>query len=129
MKIDDTSPNVEKKKYHNQPSSSSASMEKMFARMGDIMQEIINEIKKGGVQFIDHTTSLLRVIAIDVRNICLSKVNEVMHPNMVFHCVNDGLGNSVHQMKDWHEMMLEHGNFLRRGLICLYLSPILIFHY
>jgi hypothetical protein len=100
MKIDDTSPNVEKKKDHNKPSSSSTSMEKMFARMGDIMQEIINEIKKGGVQFIDHTTSLLRVIAIDVRNICLSKVNEVMHPNMVFHCVNDGLGNSVHRMKD-----------------------------
>jgi hypothetical protein len=31
MKIDDTSPNVEKKKDHNQPSSSSTSMEKMFA--------------------------------------------------------------------------------------------------
>ncbi len=68
--------------------------------MGDIMQEIINEIKEGGVQLIDHTTSLLRVIAIDVRSICLSKANEVMHPDMVFHCVNDGLGNSVHQMKD-----------------------------
>jgi Holliday junction resolvasome RuvABC ATP-dependent DNA helicase subunit len=38
-------------------------MKKMFTRMGDIMQEIINEIKEGGVLFIDHTTSLLRVIA------------------------------------------------------------------
>ncbi len=63
--------------------------------MGDVMQEIINEIKEGGVQFIDHTTSLLHVIAIDVSSIRLSKVNEVMHLDMVFHCINDGLGNSV----------------------------------
>ncbi len=49
MTLDDTSPNVEKKKDHNQPSSSSTLMEKMFARMGDIMQEIINEVKEGGV--------------------------------------------------------------------------------
>jgi hypothetical protein len=34
--------------------------------MGDVMQEIINKVKKGGVQLIDHTTSLLHVIAIDV---------------------------------------------------------------
>jgi len=64
--------------------------------MGDIMQEIINEIKEGGVQFIDHTTSLLHVIVTYVRGIRLSKVNEVMHPSMVFHYVNDGLGNLVH---------------------------------
>jgi hypothetical protein len=89
-------------------------MKKMFARMGDIMQEIINEVKKGGVQLIDHTTALLRVIAIDVRSIRLSKVNEIMHPNMVFHCVNDGFGNLVHQMKDWHETMLEHGNIRKK---------------
>jgi len=63
--------------------------------MGDVMQEIINEVKEGGVQFIDHTTSLLHVIAIDVSSIRLSKVNEVMHLDMVFHCINDGLGNSV----------------------------------
>jgi hypothetical protein len=36
-------------------------MEKSFARMGDIMQKIINEVKEGGVQLIDHTTSLLHV--------------------------------------------------------------------
>ncbi len=70
--------------------------------MGNIMQEIINEVKEGEVQLIDHTTSLLRVIATGVRSIHLSKVNEVMCPSMVFHCVNDGLGNLVHQMKDWH---------------------------
>jgi hypothetical protein len=78
--------------------------------MGDIMQEIINEVKEGGVQLIDHTTSLLCVIATNVQSIRLSKVNEVMHPGMVFYYVNDGLGNSMHRMKDWHETMLEHGN-------------------
>jgi hypothetical protein len=42
----------------------------------------------------------LHVIVIDVQGIRLSKANEIMHLGMVFHCVNDGLGNSVHQMKD-----------------------------
>jgi hypothetical protein len=36
------------------------------------------------------------------------------HPNMVFHCVNDGLGKSMHQMKDLHEMMLEYGNIYKK---------------
>jgi hypothetical protein len=37
MRLDDTSPNVEKEKNHNQPSSSSTSTEKTLTRMGDIM--------------------------------------------------------------------------------------------
>jgi hypothetical protein len=114
MRPNDNSPNVEKEKDHNQPSSSSTSVEKMLAQMDDIMQEIINEMKESGVQLIDHTTSLLFVIATNVRGIRLCKVNEVMHPDMVFHCVNDGLGNLVHRMKDWHEMMLEHGNIHKK---------------
>jgi hypothetical protein len=52
----------------------------------------------------------LCVIATNAQGVHLSKANEVMHLGMVFHCVNDGLGNSVHQMKDWHETMLEHGS-------------------
>jgi hypothetical protein len=103
---------VEKEKNHNQPSSSSTSTKKTFIWMGDIMQEIINEVKEGGVQLVDHTTSLLHVIATYVWG--FSKVNEVMYPDMVFHCVNDGLGNSVHRMKDWHETILEHGNICKK---------------
>jgi hypothetical protein len=98
--LDGTSPIAEQKKDHNQPSSSSTPNEKTFVPMGDIMQRIINEIKEGGVQLINHTTSLLCVIAIDVRSISLPKVNEIMHFDFIFHCVNDGFGNSVHQMKD-----------------------------
>jgi len=37
MRPHDTSPNVEKKKDHNQPSSSSTSTEKALAQMHDIM--------------------------------------------------------------------------------------------
>jgi len=37
MRLNDTSPNVEKEKDHNQPSSSSTSTEKTLTRMGDIM--------------------------------------------------------------------------------------------
>jgi hypothetical protein len=83
MTLDGTSPNVEKEKDHNQPSSSSIPMEKMFARMGDIMQKIINEVKEGGVQLIDHTTPLLCVIATNVQGIHLFNANEIMHPGMV----------------------------------------------
>jgi len=89
-------------------------MEKTLAQMGDIMQKIINKIKESGVQLIDHTTSLLCVIATNVRGIRLSKVNEIMHPDMVFHCVNDGFGNSMHWMKNWHETMLKHGNICKK---------------
>ncbi len=64
----------------------------MLARMGDIMGDI-NEVKEGGVQLIDHITSLLHVIATNVQGIRLPKVNEVMHLGMVFHCVNDGFGS------------------------------------
>jgi hypothetical protein len=48
------------------------------------------------IQFIDHATSLLHVVASNVWNIHLSKVNEIMHPGMVFHYINDGLNNSMH---------------------------------
>ncbi len=84
MTPNDTSPNVEKEKDHNQPSSSSTPMEKALVQMVEIMQEIINEVKEDGVQLIDHATSLLRVIAY-VQGIHLSKVNEVVHLGMVFH--------------------------------------------
>jgi hypothetical protein len=66
LTLNDTSPNVGKNKDHNQPSSSSSPTKKTFVQMGDIMQEIINEIKKGGIQLIDQTTSLLCFTKIDV---------------------------------------------------------------
>jgi hypothetical protein len=41
-------------------------MEIVLTQMGVVMQEIINEIKEGGIQLIDHATSLLYVIASNV---------------------------------------------------------------
>jgi hypothetical protein len=39
---------------------------------------------------------------------------EVVHLGMVIHCISDGLGNLMHQMKDWHGTMLEHGNIHKK---------------
>jgi hypothetical protein len=100
LTLDDTFPNVEGKKNHNQPSISNIPMERIFAQMGDVVQKIINEVKQGGIQLIDHATSLLCVVASIVQSICLSKLNGIMHPSMVFHRIKDGLGNSMHWMKD-----------------------------
>ncbi len=32
----------------------------------------------------------------------------ITHPIMFFHCVDDGTGNLINQMKDWHESMFKH---------------------
>jgi hypothetical protein len=37
-----------------------------LAQMGDVMQKIINEVKEGGIQLIDHATSLLCAVASNV---------------------------------------------------------------
>jgi hypothetical protein len=64
LTLDYTFPNVEGKKDHNQPSISNVPMEIFFAQMGDVVQKIMNEVKKGGIQLIDHATSLLCVVAL-----------------------------------------------------------------
>jgi hypothetical protein len=85
-----------------------------IAQMDGVVQKIINEVKECGTQLIDHATSLLHVITSNVRSICLSKVNEIMHLSMVFHHVNDGPSNLMHWMKDWHETIIEHVNICRK---------------
>jgi hypothetical protein len=49
LTLDDTSPNVEGNKNHNQPSISNALAERALAQIGDGVQEIINEVKEGGI--------------------------------------------------------------------------------
>jgi hypothetical protein len=49
-------------------------------------------------------------LACNIRNIPLTKANVVLHPWLVLHHVENGLGNSVKQRKDWHETMLNHTN-------------------
>jgi len=114
LTLDYISPNVEGNKDHNQLSISNAPKKRALAQIGDVVQEIINEVKEGGIQLIDHATSLLCVVTSNVQSIHLSKVNEIMHLGMVFHHINDGLGNLMHQMKDWHETTVEHANIHRK---------------
>jgi hypothetical protein len=45
----------------------------------------------------------MRVLACNICNICLIKANANLHPRLVLHRVENGLGNSVKQFKDWHE--------------------------
>jgi hypothetical protein len=42
----------------------------------------------------------MRVLACNIRNIRLTKVNAVLHPGLVLHHIEDGLGNIVKQLKD-----------------------------
>jgi hypothetical protein len=52
----------------------------------------------------------MRVLACNIRNIRLTKANAILHPWLVLHRVEDGLGNSVKRLKDWHETMLSRTN-------------------
>ncbi len=58
----------------------------------------------------EHVISHMKILACNIRNICLTKANVVLHPGLVLHCLEDGLGNNVKQLKDWHETMFNHTN-------------------
>jgi hypothetical protein len=85
-------------------------METTFAQLVTTMQEIINECKEGDVTLCEHATSHMRVLSCNIRNIHLTKANAISHPGLVLHRVEDGLGNNVKQLKDWHETMFNHTN-------------------
>jgi hypothetical protein len=74
------------------------------------MQEITNECKEGDVTLCEHATSHMRVLACNICNIRLTKANAVLHLGLVLHYAEDGLGNSVKWLKDWHETMFNHTN-------------------
>jgi len=85
-------------------------MEKAFAQLVNTMEEIINECKKGDVRLCEYATSHMKVLACNIYNICLTKANANLHPRLMLHRVEVGLGNSVKQFKDWHETMFNHIN-------------------
>jgi len=85
-------------------------MERAFAQLVTTMQEITNECKEGDVTLCEHATSHMRVLACNIRNICLTKANAISHLRLVLHRLEDGLGNNVKRLKDWHEIMLNHTN-------------------
>jgi hypothetical protein len=85
-------------------------MEKVLVQLVTIMQEITNECKEGDVTLCEHATSHMKVLACNICNICIRKVNAVLHLMLVLHCIEDGLGNSVKQLNDRHYTMLNHTN-------------------
>jgi hypothetical protein len=74
------------------------------------MEEITNECKKGDVRLCEYATSHMKVLAYNICNIRLTKANANLHPRLVLHHVEVGLGNNVKQLKDWHETMFNHIN-------------------
>jgi hypothetical protein len=90
--------------------NSSTLMERALAQFVTIMQEITNECKEGDVRVCEYATSHLRVLACNIHNIHPIKANAILHPGLVLHFVEDGLGNSVKRFKNWHETMFNHTN-------------------
>jgi hypothetical protein len=76
----------------NDTINSSTPMERAFAQLVIIMQEITNECKEGNVTLHEHATSHMRVLACNICNICLTKANAILHIGLVLHCIKDGLG-------------------------------------
>jgi hypothetical protein len=94
----------------NDTINSSTPMERALAQLVTTMQEITNECKEGDVTLCEHATSHMRILACNIRNIYLTKANVISHPGLMLCHVEDGLGNSVKWLKDWHETMLNHTN-------------------
>jgi hypothetical protein len=94
----------------NDTINSSTPMEGVLAQLVTIMQKIANECKEGNVTLCVHATSHMRILACNIRNIHLTKANAISYLGLVLRRVEDGLGNSVKWLKDWHETMLNHTN-------------------
>ncbi len=66
-------------------------MEKDLAQLVSIIQNITNEYKKDNVTLCEHATPHMRVSTCNIYNICLTKVNAILHLRLVLHNVEDGL--------------------------------------
>ncbi len=80
-----------------------------LAHLHETMAKITAECITGvNVKLCNYATSLLQGVGSNIHHLCLAQVNKSMHLGMVFHQVDDGFENSINQMKDWHETMMEH---------------------
>jgi hypothetical protein len=76
----------------NDTINSSTPMERALEQLVIIMQKITNECKEGDVTLCEHATSHMRVLACNIRDICLTKANAISHHRLVLHCIEDGFG-------------------------------------
>ncbi len=90
--------------------NSSTLMERALVQLVATMLEITNECKEGNLTFYERATSHMKVLACNIHNICLTKSHAILHSRLMLHRVEDGLGNNVKWLKDWHETMLNHTN-------------------
>jgi hypothetical protein len=79
----------------NDTINSSTPMERALTQLVTTMQDITNECKEGDVTLCEHVTSHMRILACNICNICLTKVNAVLHLRLMLHCIEDGLENNV----------------------------------
>jgi len=80
--------------------SSSVPVEGTLVRLHHTMKEIIIKCTQGGVALCDHATSIMKVVASQIQNIHLTKMNESLHPRTFLHHVDDGLRYAVRRLKD-----------------------------
>jgi hypothetical protein len=84
----------------NDTINSSTPMERALAQLVTTRQDITNECKKGDVTLYEHATSHMKVLACNIRNICLTKANAISHPRLLLRRIEDGLRNNVKRLKD-----------------------------
>jgi hypothetical protein len=63
--------------------NSIAPLEEALVCLNHTMQEIVEECTQGGVALCDHATSIMKIVALEIQNICLIKANESLHPRMM----------------------------------------------
>jgi hypothetical protein len=86
-----------------------APMDRTLARLHETMVKITIECTTGAsIELKNHVTLLLQGVGSNIQHLHLARVNKSMHPGMVFCWVDNGFGNSINQMKDWHKTMMEH---------------------
>jgi hypothetical protein len=96
---------------NHETEGSSTPMEWTLCWLQDTMAEITHKCKEStSVQLCDCVTSHLQIVASKIWNLRVTHVSELMHPNMLFSWVEDGLGNIVSRLKYWHETMLKQAN-------------------
>jgi hypothetical protein len=92
-----------------------APMDRALACLHETMVEITMECNVGAsVELCDHATSRIQEVGSNIHHLRLVQINKSMHPRMVFRQVDDGIENSINQMKDWHETILEHLNTYKK---------------
>ncbi len=90
--------------------NSSTPIERVFAQLVTTMQEITNECKEGNVTLCEHATPHMKILACNICNIHFTKANAILHQRLVLHRIEDGLGNTIKWLKEWHEIMFNHTN-------------------